>query len=208
MDCQSIGLAKIVCYWNDANAARFRLNEIPNPDLAWEISKIIDFGIGFRFFNGKLSGTFDWYSTETSDPLLERFLPDTSGYDFVLQNVGSTETNGIELIFNAAIIDASNGFKWNLNFNIAHYNEAMTELALKDENGNPLDDIGNQWFIGQPIRVFYDYQKIGIWQAEEADLAQRVDGAFPGEIRLADVAGPRDADGSLTGPGGTISGED
>ena len=60
----------------------------------------------------------------------------------------------------------------------------------------------------QPIRVFYDYKKIGIWQADEADLATQMDGAYPGEIKVADVAGPRDAEGNLTGPDGIISGED
>lgn len=188
--------------WNNANAKGFRLNEIPNADLGWEISKTIDFGIDFGFLNGRLSGTFDWYKTETSDLLLERFLPITSGYSFVLQNVGSTETKGVELGLNALIVDASSGFKWNLDVNLAHYNEAITELALKDENGEPLDDVGNAWFIGQPIRVFYDYQKIGIWQANEAVQATEMDGAYPGEIKVADLSGP---DGV---PDGTISGDD
>lgn len=195
-------LERSVYDWNDANAAGFKLNEIYNEELGWEISKTIDFGVDFGFFNGRLSGTFDWYRTETSDLLLERFLPITSGYNSILQNVGSTETKGIELTLGAAIIDASNGFKWNMDINVAHYQEAITELALKDENGEPLDDIGNKWFIGQPIRVFYDYQKIGIWQANEAVEAQEMDGAYPGEIKVADVSGPEGV------PDGIISGED
>ena len=195
-------LARSLYDWNGANAAGFRLDEIPNPEKAWEISKTIDVGVDFGFFNGRLSGSFDWYQTETTDLLLERFLPITSGYEFIEQNVGSTETKGVELTLGASIIDSDGGFKWNMDVNIAHYKEAITELALKDENGEPLDDIGNAWFIGQPIRVFFDYQKIGIWQANEAVQAQEVDGAYPGEIRVADLSGPNGT------PDGIISGED
>ena len=44
-------LERSIYDWNDANAAGFRLNEIPNPDLGWEISKTIDFGVDFGFFD-------------------------------------------------------------------------------------------------------------------------------------------------------------
>lgn len=190
--------------WNDANAAGFRLNEIENSMLGWEISKTFDIGADFGFFNGRLSGTLDYYRTNTEDLLLERQLPFTSGYEQILQNVGSTETKGIELSLGATIFDTPGGFRWNTNFNITHYTEAITELALRDENGNPIDDTGNQWFIGQPIQVFFDYDKIGIWQANEADLAQDMDGAYPGEIKVADV----DEDGVITPDDRTILGSD
>lgn len=192
--------------WNDDNAAGFRLNEIANSELGWEISKTVNLGVDFGFFNGRLSGTLDFYQTNTEDLLLERQLPFTSGYEEILQNVGSTQTKGVELMLGATIFDNPNegGFQWNMNFNITHYEETITELALTDENGNPIDDVGNEWFIGEPIRVFFDYDKIGIWQADEADLAQQMDGAYPGEIKVADV----DGDGVITPDDRTILGSD
>ena len=33
-----------------------------------------------------------------------------------------------------------------MDFNVAGYSEEIVELALKDENGNPVDDIGNNWY--------------------------------------------------------------
>ncbi|MDF9796050.1 TonB-linked SusC/RagA family outer membrane protein [Catalinimonas alkaloidigena] len=199
-------LARTVYDWNDANAAGFRLNEIPNADLGWEISKTIDVGADFGFFNNRLSGSFDYYVTNTENLLLERRLPSTSGYDQILQNIGSTQTRGVELQVGAFIIDSQEqgGFRWNLNMNVTHYEEEITELALTDENGNPIDDIGNEWFIGEPIRVFFDYKKTGIWQADEADLAEQMDGAFPGEIKVADMNG----DGIISPEDRTILGSD
>ena len=42
--------------------------------------------------------------------------------------------------------------------------QAAVTRYVYDANGNPMDDIGSRWFIGQPISVNYDYRFIGIWQ--------------------------------------------
>ena len=146
-------LARTVYAWNETPAFGYRLNDIPNPDLGWEISKTIDVGFDYSLLEGRISGAFDVYVTNTTDLLLARNLPYTSGYTSVFQNVGATKTNGVEFNVNAAIIE-SDKFSWDVNLNVSGYNEKIVELALKDANGNPLDDTGNNWFIGQPIRVF------------------------------------------------------
>lgn len=135
------------------------MNDIPNPDLGWEISKTIDVGFDYSLLEGRISGAFDVYVTNTTDLLLARNLPYTSGYTSVFQNVGATKTNGVEFNVNAAIVE-SDKFSWDVNLNVSGYNEKIVELALKDANGNPLDDAGNNWFIGQPIRVFLIIQKL------------------------------------------------
>ena len=182
-------LAKSIYSWDEANAAGFSLSEISNPNLGWEKSATVDVGLDFGFFNGRLSGTFDIYTTNTTDLLLRRNLPATTGYNLVLANIGATKTNGFELTLNANIISAPSGFKWDADFNIAHYKEQIVDLAQRDASGNKTSDTGNAWFIGQPIRVFYDYQKIGIWQKTEVDAAKTMMGAFPGEIKLQDTDG-------------------
>ena len=53
-------------------------------------------------------------------------------------------------------------------------------------------DFGNKWFIGHPINVHYDYEKIGIWQNTPEDLAEMEEfnknGANfkPGDIKIWD----------------------
>ena len=111
-----------------------------------------------------------------------------------MQNIGATRTKGLEFAISTKIFDNPNAFSWKMDFNIAGYKEEIVELALKDENGNPIDDIGNNWFIGQPIKVFYDYEKIGIYQADEVALATSQEQKVPGEIRLNDL----DGDGLIT----------
>ena len=189
--------------WDESPAFGYGLEEIPNADLGWEVSKTIDIGLDFGLFEGRLSGSFDWYQTNTEDLLLARNLPYTSGYQSILQNIGSTKTTGVELGINANVID-NGSFTWDINFNITSYSEEITELALRDENGNSIDDTGNRWFIGEPIRVFFDYRKIGIWQSNEVDMARDMENKVPGEIKLQDL----DGDGVITPDDRTIIGTD
>jgi TonB-linked SusC/RagA family outer membrane protein len=196
-------LARTVYAWNETPAFGYRLNDIPNPNLGWEISKTIDVGFDYSLLDGRISGAFDYYVTNTTDLLLARNLPYTSGYTSVFQNVGATKTNGVEFNVNASLIETDK-FAWDLNLNVSGYNEKIVELALKDENGIPLDDTGNNWFIGQPIRVFFDYTKSGIWQLNEADQAAAVQGTDPGQIKLADI----DGDGKITPADRSVIGTD
>ena len=201
---QTLGrLRRTVYALGDDPYLGFGLNEIPNQDLGWEISSTSNFGLDVGFFNNRLSGSIEYYITNTSDLLLKRNLPYTSGYTNILQNIGATRTQGIELTLDATPIDKNN-FSWEIQFNISRYKEKITDLVLKDSEGNPIDDVGNSWFIGQPIRVFFDYEKIGIWQTHEADLAREMENKFPGEIKLKD----QDNDGVITPQDRVILGSD
>ncbi len=198
-------LGSTVYAFGEEPALGFGLNEIPNEDLTWEVSKTLDIGLDYGLFNNRLVGSFDFFRTNTEDLLLERALPTTSGYEEVLQNVGSTRTQGFEFSISAGIIDNDgDGFNWDVDLNISTYKEEITELALKDANGNPIDDTGNERFIGQPIRVFFDYEKIGIWQADEEAAALAADNKVPGEIKLNDLNG----DGVITPDDRKVLGDD
>lgn len=201
---QTLGrLRRTIYALGDTPYLGFGLNEIPNPDLGWEISSTSNFGVDFGFFNNRIFGSFEYYITNTTDLLLQRNLPYTSGYTNVLQNIGATNTQGVELSINATPVDKRN-FRWDIQFNISRYKEQITDLVLKDENGNPIDDVGNQWFIGHPIEVYFDYEKTGIWQADEADLAREMENKFPGEIKLKD----QDGDGTITPADRLVLGND
>ena len=188
-------LSNTVYAFGEEPALGFGLSEIPNEDLTWEVSKTLDIGLDYGFFNNRLVGSFDWFKTNTVDLLLARSLPSTSGYESVLQNVGATRTTGFEFSISGGIVDNDgDGFNWDVDLNVSTYKEEITELALTDADGNPQDDVGNGWFIGQPIQVFYDYEKIGIWQTSEEAAALAADNKVPGEIKLRDLNG----DGVIT----------
>ncbi|MFT7162556.1 MAG: TonB-linked SusC/RagA family outer membrane protein [Bacteroidia bacterium] len=196
------GLSRSTYAFGNDGAFGFGQSGIANPDLSWEISKTINIGIDFGLWNDRISGTIELYDTKTNDLLLERLIPVTSGFNSVLENVGSTRNRGWELSLSANVINNSDGLKWDVGLNIFSNKEEITELF----NG-ATDDIGNNWFIGNPIRVFYNHQFDGIWQIDEASKAIE-NGQNPGEIKIADVNG-RDGDGVLANqPDGKINSDD
>jgi TonB-linked SusC/RagA family outer membrane protein len=201
---QTLGrLRRSIYAWGDSPALGFGLDEIPNNQLGWEISSTVNLGVDYGFFKNRLSGSLEIYRTNTTDLLLQRNLPYTSGYTNILQNIGATRTEGVEMNINAVPIDRKS-FSWNVQFNISKYREQINDLVLKDEHGNPIDDVGNQWFIGHPIRVFFDYEKVGIWQANEVEMAKEMENKVPGEIKLKD----QDGDGKITPADRIILGSD
>jgi TonB-linked SusC/RagA family outer membrane protein len=167
-------------------------SQVGNSDLEWETSATANLGLDFALWDNRVAGTLDVYRTNTSNLLLERFLPPSSGASSVLQNVGKTRNEGIELGLSTINIETSD-LSWNSDFTFATNREQIVELV------GGTDDVGNGWFIGYPSNVFYDYQKLGIWQAgQEAEAAAF--GQEPGEIHVADLNG----DGQITSADRTV----
>ena len=157
-----------------------------NSELTWETTKQWNVGIDFGFLNNRLSGTVDLYLQHTSDLLLERQIPVVSGFGSVLSNVGETKNKGIEISLSTLNVN-TRAFQWTTDVMFYANKESIESLY----NGK-VDDVGNKWFIGHPINVHYDYEKIGIWQNTSEDLAEMSEfnknGASfkPGDIKIWD----------------------
>ena len=197
-------LTPTVYSWDEVNAAGFALSEIPSPNLSWEKMATFDLGLDFSLLDGRLNGTFDYYQTNTTGLLLRRNIPFSTGYNFAFENIGATRTTGFEVTLSGNILNLSNGLKWDADFNVASYKEEIVDLAQRGPNGEIISDPGNAWFIGEPLRVFYDYKKIGIWQANEVAQASTMMAAFPGEIKLQDT----DESGAITPADRVVIGSD
>lgn len=176
--------------WDETSAFGYALSSIPNYDLKWERTATVDAGLDFGLWKGRLSGNLDFYRANTTDLLMNRSIPITSGYTSVTENVGSTRNTGFEVTLSGDIVRNPNGFNWSVDLNWFTNKEEIVELY-----NEKLDDVGNGWFIGEPISVYYDYEKEGIWQTSEADLAASY-GFVPGEIKVKDQD-----DGSGSGDG-------
>lgn len=168
--------------YGDNPAFGYYPSSISNPSMKWETTTSLNFGIDYELYAGRLTGSLEVYQSNTKDLLLPRLLPDGTGFTQVLTNVGQTRNTGIEFIISSLNITAKKpgGFTWNTDFNISKNKEQIVELSQ-----GKVDDVGNLRFIGQPITVFYDYERIGLWQTgEEVAAAQGNSGV--GYIRVAD----------------------
>jgi TonB-linked SusC/RagA family outer membrane protein len=165
---------------------------IGNPDLAWEKSATTDVGVDLGLFSNRITATLDLYRTNTSDILMLRSLPQSSGVANVYQNVAETKNEGVELAMTTQNIDKG-GFKWSSTVTFTRNQEKITKLTDgKDIITNERESL----LLDHPINSFYTFKKLGIWQENEADEAAlyRAGSATgtpfqPGDIKVADLNG-------------------
>ena len=197
------GLAVRNYNFGDTYKAGYYVNALPNPDLGWEYSKTWNFGLDFSLFNGRLSGSLEYYSQKTNDILLDVSMPSTSGVSSYTGNIGNTENKGWELTLNGIIIDNKNGWNWEAGINLYANRNKLTKLTGADivKPDGTIEkerDEGNRWFVGYPIDVIYDYERIGLWQAgEEAQMNILEPGGNVGMIKVK-YTGEYDANGLPT----------
>lgn len=161
-----------------------------NDDLSWETTKTFNIGVDFGVFNNRLSGNIDFYTAKTDGLLLQRNLPNISGYSNVYQNMGKTKNHGLEVTLNSRNI-VTNDFTWTTGLVFSWNKNEIVDLY-----GDGKDDLGNRWFIGQPIGVVYDYDMVGIWQEDEIERGEHLNWdpvAEPGDVKIAD----RNGDGQI-----------
>ncbi|WP_256009733.1 SusC/RagA family TonB-linked outer membrane protein [Desertivirga xinjiangensis] len=176
---------------NAANTAYLAGNGIGNPNLRWETTYTANAALDFSLFNNRFGGSVDMYLSNTHDLLMIRTVPIMNGYNRIWDNIGQVRNKGIEIALNSVNIDKKN-FRWSSNLNFSLNRDKIIELR-----GDGVDDITNNWFIGQPLRVIYDYNMIGVWkQGDEFQLTnpdgtvrEIQAGAIPGSAKLEDVDG-------------------
>ena len=166
--------------------ALYPSSRMGNSGLGWETTKTFNIGIDFGFLNNRINGNIDFYTSTTTDLLLQRNLPKISGYSNVYMNMGKTANKGLEITINSKNI-VTKDFTWGTNL-VWSWNKN----EIKDLYGDEKSDIGNRWFIGEPISVIYDYEMVGIWQKDEIERGDHLKWdpqAQPGDVKLRDVNG-------------------
>jgi TonB-linked SusC/RagA family outer membrane protein len=175
-------LGRTTYAWDNSPAFGYQPNTIGNPDLRWENSATGNIGLDFSLFKGRVYGSAEYYVTNTTNLLAPQPLPGSTGFSGFITNVGHTRNSGVELTFSTVNVDKPN-FTWTTDWVFNRNREQIIELA----NGK-VDDIAAGRFIGEPLSVFFDLKKIGIWQSDEADEAASFQ-SVPGEIKIEDFNG-------------------
>ncbi len=124
-----------------------------NELLSWELNKTWNVGLDFAFFNNRLSGQIDAYTRNTSDMLLNKQVPQTSGFGSNFMNIGSMNNKGIEFQIEGDII-RTNDFVWTAGFNVAYNKSTVTDLG-DDEWMASSYDSRLRHVVGRTFYSFY-----------------------------------------------------
>lgn len=171
-------------------------NLLANPDLKWEKSQTYDAGIDFGVLNNRIVGSIDYYNKLSTNLLLNVQVPEVTGFQTYLTNVGSVRNVGEELEITTRNLVGK--LQWSTNFNISHNTNKVIALAPGQSqiiipNGfNVSDQILR---VGSPLNSIYVLKYDGFLTA--ADIANHVamyGTESPGDPKFEDANG----DGVIT----------
>ena len=188
-------LVRSVYNFGDQPAQGYAPATLPLPDLTWEKTNTKNIALDFGLLRNRIIGSVDLYESNTNQ-IQNKSIPAAQGFTGILVNLGKVRNSGYEIGLTTTNIDKG-GFKWVTDFVFAQNRERIVTL-----DGTKNDNVGNQWFIGQPTQIYYDYQWQGIFQYSDtlkggilADYFWKKAGnrnnanLQPGRIRVADLNG-------------------
>ena len=159
-----------------------------NTDITWEKTSISDVGLDFMLFNGRFSGTVDYFYKYTSDILAPVEVTSIMGRPIGQSNVGAISNQGVEfdLTYNGEV---GRNFKFSVSPNFTWVKNSVEKLA----NG-ATEEINNNRIVGQPIGIIYGYQTDGLFvdqnEIENAPNQLVNKGSLkPGYIKYKDISG-------------------
>ncbi|MFN2439861.1 MAG: TonB-dependent receptor domain-containing protein, partial [Chitinophagaceae bacterium] len=169
---------------------------LQNPGLKWERTESYNLGLDYSIFKDRIGGSIDVYQKSTKDLLILRALPNVTGFENRLDNLGEVQNRGIELNLNTLNIKREK-FSWRsfatLTLNRNKIVHLYGPVPVFDATGKIIgmterDDIANRWFIGHGLDEIWDLKVLGVWQQSDS-LEARKYGVFPGDFRIEDVNG-------------------
>ena len=173
--------AHLVDYSNADNILAQAVSNLQNDKLKWERTSSWNTGLDFGFFNGRLSGTVDFYWKKTKDLLISRTLPTSSGFNSVMINQGSLSNKGAEVTLDGTIIRSKN-WTWSIGGNIGFNRSEINDLGLAPADFGTLKNVSaylgtsagdhfggsaNIFVAGMQPGLFYGYKTQGIVQKED-----------------------------------------
>jgi TonB-linked SusC/RagA family outer membrane protein len=192
----------------NAAAPGYAPARMSNPFLTWEKQRQLNTGIDASFLKNRINITIDYFASTNSDLLLNVNIPDITGFNTALQNIGEVENKGWEFVINT--VNLNKKFIWTTDFNLSTYRNKVTKLG---PTGDPIKSNRNITMIGQPIGMFYGLIVDGIFNNQaEVDRGPvynpgLADHSRPGDIRFKDISGPNGVpDGIITSDDYTIIG--
>ncbi|MDF9830831.1 TonB-dependent receptor [Parabacteroides sp. PF5-6] len=172
----------------------YRINQNANPDLKWESTAMLNIGLDFSLFKGRVGGTIEWYDKKTSDMLYRYQVPTPPYvYDRMMANVGDMSNKGIELLLNIDVV-RNKTFSYNTSINLSHNKNKITKLSNDVYTTDELY-VGDPWLRGgsgvishivkegYPVGTFYLLECNEIVDGKYVIIDQNEDGKITDDDR-------------------------
>ncbi|MGB3799227.1 MAG: TonB-dependent receptor [Lewinella sp.] len=138
--------------------------QLSNRDLGWESTEQVNLGLDLQLLEGRITTTLDYYVKTTKDLLYYVPLPEETGFEGAVRNVGSVENRGFEVTVSATPL-RFNDFKWFTSFNFSNNDNKV--LALADPDGFQRGPFIVE--VGESIGNIYGFTNLGVFAYDESN---------------------------------------
>jgi hypothetical protein len=121
------------------NLPSARIRSLGNPELRWEKTRTLNFGLDFGFKNGIITGGIEYYKKRSVDVFALRPIDPTTGIDLLNANSASIKGDGIDVTLNAKLINTSQ-LNWNITGNFSSARFIVDEYLLEQNLTNRITD--------------------------------------------------------------------
>ncbi|MEM9984105.1 MAG: TonB-dependent receptor [Bacteroidota bacterium] len=178
--------------FNGLQTPGLTLGRPANPNLRWETTTSFDVALEASFLRGRIFTELNYYYKRTEDLLLEVTIPRQTGFTSQLQNIGSLENRGWELLVNSRNV-VQDKFTWGSTITLSANDNKILDLGGADFIDVTVDEIlgsGNtRLIVGEPVPVFTGVQYLGTWKSQEEIDASGLSSQVVGGPRYEDLNG-------------------
>jgi TonB-linked SusC/RagA family outer membrane protein len=177
--------------WGGVLAPGFSFPGAGNDEIKWETSTTENIGLDFGLFDGRLSGSIDYFIKNTSGMLLQVPVPGQTGIQNApTQNAGAMQNSGIEL--SAIYKNSSHGLSYSIGVNFSKINNKVVDLGPDNAFIDGAFFFNSYYvtrtIVGQSIAQFYGYKTDGLFQNQSEINAQTAQkNVAPGDVRYVDA---------------------
>jgi TonB-linked SusC/RagA family outer membrane protein len=144
-------------YLTGANVAS--IANIPNPDLRWEKTAMVNVGVDFGFRGNRVNGSIEYFNKRGIDLIGDAIIDPTKGVSQLTGNFAGMKGHGVDFQLSALVIDGQLQWRSNLNFSyvadqISSY--AMVVPAYESVSGSITP------VVGRPVYGLYSFRFAGL----------------------------------------------
>lgn len=133
----------------------------PNPNLKWEKTTSVNFGVDLAFLNNRLEIEGDLYFKRTKDAFMSKTISTVNGYESYVVNGGNISNDGYSISITGRPIQTRD-WQWSISGSFSRTINSIESLPAGESYD--LNDFlnGNAVVKGQPIGTFYSYRFLGL----------------------------------------------
>ncbi|QNK64829.1 SusC/RagA family TonB-linked outer membrane protein [Pedobacter sp. PAMC26386] len=135
-----------------------------NPDLTWESSAMLNFGLDFRFKGNRINGSLEYFSKRGTNLFGRELLDYTGGIGSeIVKNAASTKGYGFDVELNSRNIIVGN-FSWTSNLNASFYQDKVVQYYLPKQRAGAYLNISPiiSGVAGKPVYAIFSYKWAGL----------------------------------------------